>query len=57
MKTTLLDAVGSWVGTKLHAFGIKRGIVALFAGLLIVGLVAALVIIASVAGTLWSLFA
>lgn len=57
MKTTLLDAVGSWVGTKLQAFGIKRGIVALFAGLLIVGLVAALVIIASVAGTLWSLFA
>lgn len=57
MKTTLLDAAGSWVGTKLQAFGIKRGIVALFAGLLIVGLVAALVIIASVAGTLWSLFA
>lgn len=57
MKTTLLDAVGSWLGTKLQACGIKRGIVALFAGLLIVGLVAALVIIASVAGTLWSLFA
>lgn len=57
MMTTLLDAAGSWVGTKLQAFGIKRGIVALFAGLLIVGLVAALVIIASVAGTLWSLFA
>lgn len=57
MMNTLLDAAGSWVGAKLQAFGIKRGLVALFAGLLIVGLVAALVIIASVAGTLWSLFA
>ena len=57
MKTTLLDAAGSWAGAKLQAFGIKRGLVALFAGLLIVGLVAALVISASVAGTLWSLFA
>ena len=33
MMTSLLDAVGAWIGGWLQRFGVKRGIIALLLGL------------------------
>jgi len=41
MMTSLLDAVGAWIGGWLQRFGVKRGIVALLLGLAVVSVIVA----------------
>ena len=41
MMTSLLDAVGAWIGGWLQRFGVKRGIVALLIGLAAVSVIVA----------------
>ncbi len=41
MMTSLLDAVGAWIGGWLQRFGVKRGIVALLLGLAAVSVIVA----------------
>ena len=41
MMTSLLDAVGEWIGGWLQRFGVKRGIVALLLGLAAVSVIVA----------------
>lgn len=43
MMTSLLDAVGEWIGGWLQRFGVKRGIVALLLGLAVVSVIVAAV--------------
>lgn len=52
----ILDRAGAWVGARLQVFGVKRALVALFAGLMLVGLAAALVVAGGVATALWKLW-
>lgn len=41
MMTSLLDAVADWIGRWLQRFGVKRGLVALFAGMMVVSVIMA----------------
>ena len=41
MMTSLLDAVGAWIGGWLQRFGVKRGIIALLLGLAAVSVIVA----------------
>ena len=41
MMTSLLDAVADWIGRVLQRFGVKRGLVALLAGVVVVSVIVA----------------
>ena len=41
MMTSLLDAVADWIGRGLQRFGVKRGLVALLGGVVVVSVIVA----------------
>lgn len=49
-----LDRLGARLGARLQQFGILRGLMALFAGLMIVGLIAGAVVLSGLVAAVWA---
>lgn len=54
MMTSLRGAVADWLGRRLQRFGILRGIMVLAAALMVVGLMAAGVVLSGLVAAVWA---
>ena len=54
MMIQALDRAGMWVGERLRAFGVKRALMAALGGLLLVGIVCVVALLAGAGVTVWA---